>query len=81
MSIKKTIAFIFILLLIVGNVWSQQISKNLTVQLSAIAISSPAQISISWINDGTGNGYKIFRRIANSGSSWGSAIANLSSGQ
>jgi hypothetical protein len=75
---KRTILISIITLAVSISAFAQTSGELLSVQLEASVQSTPAQISISWINDGTGTGYTVYRRN-NTTSSWGSAVANLGS--
>jgi len=78
-NLYKLIVTAIITLCLPFNANSQQNSTNITVQLSATVMNNPSKIILNWINDGTGNGYKIYRKIANSGGTWGTAIADIPS--
>ena len=71
--------FSIILLFAFVSLKAQENSTKITVQLSATSTKNPAKIVLSWINDGSANGFKIYRRIIGSGNSWGNAISNLQS--
>ena len=70
---NKFFLFIFLFPLVVC---SQTISKELAIQIEATIQTSPLEITLNWINDGTSNGYSVYKRN-NTSSSWGSAISNL----
>lgn len=74
---KKIQLFLLCLTISTASI-AQTKGELLSVQLEASVQSAPAQISISWINDGSGTGYTVYRRN-NTTSSWGSAVANLGS--
>ncbi len=69
----------FIVSLLIGlNAFTQSNAELLSVQLSATVQNSPPQISLNWINDGSGTAYTVYRRTSVS-SLWGSAVTVLGS--
>ncbi len=56
---------------------AQTNSELLTVQLSATAQITPTpQITIDWVNDGTGTAYTVYRRLSTTGI-WGAPLVSL----
>ena len=74
----KKIFSLCILLGVTPFLHAQQFSTEQSVQLYADVQVSPAKITLHWLNDTSATAYKIYKRAAHSGNSWGNPISTLS---
>lgn len=67
----------FVILLITVISWGQDAAKNFVVPVSAVAVESPASITLSWTeNASSGTNYLIFKKIKGA-NGWGSSIGTV----
>ena len=71
--------FTLLIAILTLSSFAQTNAELLSVQVSATIQTLPApQITLDWINDGSGTGYSIYRRTSTA-SAWGAAVATLGS--
>ena len=77
-SLKQLVLTVLIIPFALST-FAQTNAELLSVQLSADIQANPApQITINWLNDGSGTAYTVYRRL-NTGAIWGTSIASLGS--